>query len=63
MRDVEWCLERYGRRGVRRFFAETAHSEISPRTRRFWSVVLGAQEEAWPTVPSFRRRSRGLFPD
>jgi len=62
MVDVEWCLKRYGRESIRAFFRESAHTEISPRTRRFWRVVLGAQEEPWPEVPSFRRPSAPLFP-
>lgn len=62
MRDVEWCVGRYRRAGIRRFFRESAHTEISPRTRRYWRVVLGAQEESWPDVPSFRKSSRALYP-
>jgi hypothetical protein len=57
MADVEWCLRSYGRDGIRRFFAERTHSEISARTRRFWRVVLGAREDEWPAPPAFRSSS------
>ena len=62
MEDVDWCLERYGRDGVRRFFRERASSEISEKTRNFWRIVLGAQGEPWPTVPSFRKHSSRFYP-
>lgn len=60
--DVEWCLARYGRAGVHEFFRTVAHPEISARTVQFWRVVLGAEDERWPSLPTFRSRSAALWP-
>lgn len=61
MADVEWCIRRYGLEGIRSFFRQAAHPEISERTTRFWRVVLGEEENVWPSAPSFRQASAGLW--
>lgn len=60
--DVEWCLARYGREGIHEFFQTVAHPEISPRTRQFWRIVLRAENESWPSPPTFRSHSAALWP-
>ena len=62
LKDVDWCLRRYGLAGIRAFFRRVAHPEISPRTARFWRVVLSEEESAWPSPPPFRQASAALWP-
>lgn len=63
MVDVEWCFRTYGLEGIRDFFHSGYHPEISPRTERFWRVVLDEKEAEWPKPPDFRRFSAGLWRD
>lgn len=62
MSDVEWCLRRYGMEEFKCFFRSGAPPEVSPRTRRFWALVLDEDDSRWPTPQPFRRDSVGLFP-
>ena len=62
MVDVEWCMHQYGLAGIRAFFRRAPRAEISPRTNRFWRVVLDEQEQVWPSAPSFRQASAALWP-
>lgn len=54
MRDVRWCVRRYGLPRIHRFLRDEAHPEISPRTIALWRAALNAKDETW-RVP---RRSR-----
>jgi squalene cyclase len=58
MADVRWCVRRYGYAGIHRFLRDVGHPELTPRTLRFWRLVLGVDEnETWATTPSWRRAS------
>jgi hypothetical protein len=60
--DVTWCVARYGREGIHDFFRTVAHPEISARTAWYWRVILQAEDEQWPSLPTFRSHSAALWP-
>lgn len=57
MVDVRWAIRRYGLGRIGQYFRTAPHPELSPRTVRFWRVMLHAQEEKWPESPAWRRSS------
>lgn len=61
--DVRWAIATYGLDGIRRFFREVGHPEMSDRTVGFWRAVLHAENERWATPPDWRRSSSAPWID
>ena len=63
MDDVDWVLATYGDDRVHRFFKESAHPELSPRTLSFWRAYFRAKDETWASPPAFRKTSSAPWVD
>jgi hypothetical protein len=63
LQDVREVLALYGKERIHRFFREVAHPLISERTRTFWRALFEAENEPWPTAPSFRTTSSAPWID
>ena len=61
--DVHWVIATYGLDGIRRFFREVGHPEISERTATFWRAVLHVEDERWASPPDWRRSSSAPWID
>ena len=54
--DVRWLIQRYGKDGIHRFFRDIGNPELSPRTIRFWRVILHIpDDEQWASPPDWRK--------
>ena len=61
--DVRWAHSQYGTDGVREFFANGGHPELSRRTRAFWRAFFKVTEEEWPDASSSRKTSAAPWID
>lgn len=55
--DVRWAVSEYGLEGVRDFFREGAHPEISRATWSLWRAFFGEDGEKWPATASSRNNN------
>lgn len=63
LEDVKWAIAALGMARIHQFFREVGHPEISDRTRCFWRAVFQAEDEQWPSPPSWRRSSSAPWID
>jgi hypothetical protein len=63
LRDIRWVLQAYGAERVHRFFRESGHPELSPRTLAFWRAYFRAENEIWKRPPSWRSNSSAPWID
>lgn len=63
LEDVRTVLQFYGPERVLRFFRESAHPIVTDRTRGFWRAFFHAEDETWPTPPSWRKSSAAPWID
>ncbi len=55
--DVRWVVSQYGFDGIREFFQDGGHPELSRRTRVFWRAFFKVGTNEWPEQSSFRKSS------
>lgn len=61
--DVRALLSIYEPERILRFFRESAHPLVTERTRQFWRAFFRAEDETWPTPPSWRTSSAAPWID
>jgi hypothetical protein len=61
--DVRWLVEQYGLEGIRAFFENGGHPELSGPTLSLWRAVFDVAGGAWPTQPSWRTSSAAPWID
>ena len=58
MIDVRWAVSVYGLDGLREFFRQGGHPELSGATRSLWRAVFADDEgEQWQDPASWRKTS------
>jgi hypothetical protein len=61
--DVRWALSHYGADGVREFFLQGGHPELSRRTWAFWRAFFQRTEDEWPDASRSRKNSAAPWID